>query len=95
MLEDGVVAEAALATRGDDVSGNPPLEQLDGEGVLAALGLKRNSYTFGHNARHEVGEDRVLFDSYHCSRYNTQTGRLTESMFHDVVHAVRRELYGG
>lgn len=42
------------------------------------------SHPFGHNALHDLGDGRVLIDSYHCSRYNTNTGRLTEAMFEAV-----------
>lgn len=57
--------------------------------VLKALGLRLSDWPFAHGARHEIGAGRVLFDSYHCSRYNTQTRRLTETMFHDVLKAAR------
>ncbi|TWO81972.1 uracil-DNA glycosylase [Denitratisoma oestradiolicum] len=60
--------------------------------VLMALGLKQSARTFGHGARHELPDGRVLIDSYHCSRYNTNTGRLTEASFHDVFRLVRVEL---
>lgn len=48
--------------------------------VLRALGLKQSLYPFGHGSVHRVGELKLL-DSYHCSRYNTQTRRLTGAMF--------------
>lgn len=51
---------------------------------LMALGLKQKGYPFGHGHLHELTEGRWLLDSYHCSRYNTQTGRLTEKMFHEI-----------
>lgn len=60
--------------------------------TLAALGLRRSAFAFGHGARHVLPNDRVLFDSFHCSRYNTNTGRLTPDMFRDVFAAIRREL---
>jgi uracil-DNA glycosylase len=60
--------------------------------ALMALGLKRNQYVFGHGARHALPDGRVLIDSYHCSRYNTQTRRLTEQGFHDIFDAIREEL---
>lgn len=60
---------------------------------LTALGLKKSAFVFGHGARHELpGHPFVLFDSYHCSRYNTNTGRLTEEMFRSVFQAIRTEL---
>jgi uracil-DNA glycosylase family 4 len=57
--------------------------------ILRALGLRLSAWPFGHGARHEIGDGRILFDSYHCSRYNTQTRRLTEVMFVDVLTAAR------
>ena len=52
--------------------------------VLKAFGLKQAGYKFGHGAVHEIGRGLILKDSYHCSRYNTQTGRLTTPMFEDI-----------
>jgi uracil-DNA glycosylase family 4 len=51
--------------------------------VLRALGRPASSARFAHGARHRL-DGFVLADSYHCSRYNTNTGRLTEAMFHAV-----------
>jgi uracil-DNA glycosylase family 4 len=53
--------------------------------VLRACGLAPVRFRFGHAAEHRLDERRVLLDSYHCSRYNTQTRRLTPSMFESVV----------
>ncbi|MGH8629377.1 MAG: hypothetical protein ACREU7_01245, partial [Burkholderiales bacterium] len=52
--------------------------------VLAASCLRPAGYRFGHGAQHALPSGARLFDSYHCSRYNTQTGRLTEAMFVSV-----------
>ena len=60
--------------------------------VLKALKLKAGAYKFGHAARHALPDGRVLYDSYHCSRYNTQTRRLTEPMFHQVFESIDSEL---
>ena len=60
--------------------------------TLLALGARQAVYPFSHGARHDLGDGRVLFDSYHCSRYNTQTKRLTPEMFRDVFAAIRRHL---
>ncbi|NVK18069.1 MAG: uracil-DNA glycosylase [Methylocystaceae bacterium] len=61
--------------------------------VIQTLGLKKSQWKFGHNVRHALPDGApILFDSYHCSRYNTNTGRLTEAMFHDVFRAVCEEL---
>lgn len=51
--------------------------------VIKALKLRQASYPFGHEALHDLGQVRML-DSYHCSRYNTNTGRLTVDMFESV-----------
>ncbi|HEX5393821.1 MAG TPA: uracil-DNA glycosylase [Rhodocyclaceae bacterium] len=60
--------------------------------MLMALGLKQSAFAFGHGAVHELPDGRVLVNSYHCSRYNTNTGRLTEATFHDVFRTVRARL---
>ena len=60
--------------------------------ALATLKLKKTPYPFAHGARHDIGEGRILFDSYHCSRYNTNTGRLTAEMFRAVFADIRRAL---
>lgn len=58
------------------------------DAVLMALGLKKSAHRFAHGARHALeinGTPLWLMDSYHVSRYNTQTGRLTPAMFDDVM----------
>jgi uracil-DNA glycosylase len=60
--------------------------------VLMATGRKQSSCAFGHGARHALPDGRILIDSYHCSRYNTQTRRLTTEGFHDVFRIIRGEL---
>lgn len=63
--------------------------------VLAALGLKQSAFAFGHGSVHILPDGAGLpgpvrmVDSYHCSRYNTNTGRLTRSMFRSVFATVR------
>lgn len=59
------------------------------DAVLMALGLRRSAHRFGHGTRHALPRELVLFDSYHCSRYNTQTKRLTPEMFRSVFDAIR------
>ena len=60
--------------------------------VMKALQLRPTAYKFGHAARHVLPTGHVLYDSYHCSRYNTQTRRLTDAMFHQVFEHIRNEL---
>jgi len=60
--------------------------------VLRALGQTAAAYPFAHGALHPLPMGLTLADSYHCSRYNTNTGRLTEAMFHDVFEALRTRL---
>ena len=62
--------------------------------TLATLGEKRSAWKFGHGALHRLPSGPLLADSYHCSRYNTNTRRLTEAMFHAVFATVRAELSG-
>ncbi len=56
--------------------------------IVKARGLRQADYKFGHAALHDLGQFQVL-DSYHCSRYNTNTGRLTEAMFDDIFAKAR------
>jgi uracil-DNA glycosylase family 4 len=58
--------------------------------VLRAFDLKLKDYKFAHGAEHSLPRDHVLLNSYHCSRYNTNTGRLTEAMFHQVFKRARQ-----
>lgn len=81
------------------------LGQIAHKAVLMALGLKPAAYPFSHGARHllphpasriGVAENNGdaslrLYDSYHCSRYNTQTRRLTPEMFHAVFACIQQE----
>ncbi len=60
--------------------------------VLRALGHKQSQFRFGHAADHDVGDDLKLVDSYHCSRLNTNTGRLTPAMFEAVFAQIQEQL---
>jgi uracil-DNA glycosylase family 4 len=62
------------------------------QSVLMALGLRKSAHVFAHAAQHALPGGLTLFDSYHCSRYNTQTKRLTEAMFHEVFQQICAEL---
>jgi uracil-DNA glycosylase family 4 len=57
--------------------------------VLRTYDLKLGQFRFSHAAEHDLGDGRVLLDSYHCSRYNTQTRRLTTDMFEAVIKRAR------
>ena len=62
------------------------------QSVLKACQLKQSSASFAHNAQHPLPDGRTLIDSYHTSRYNVQTKRLTKAMFWDVFRSIRRLL---
>jgi len=62
------------------------------DSTLAALGVKAKDAPFSHGAAHSLARDVTLFDSYHCSRYNTNTRRLTADMFEQVFAAVKAHL---
>ena len=62
--------------------------------VLVAFGLTLSAYRFGHAEQHALPNGRILLDSYHCSRYNTQTGRLTAEMFVAVLVRARTLAFG-
>ena len=61
------------------------LGQVAHTAVLRALGLKLKEFPFGHATHYTLPDGRQFLSSYHCSRYNTQTRRLTREMFRDVV----------
>jgi uracil-DNA glycosylase family 4 len=65
------------------------LGRIAHESVLTALEIRRSKAAFAHQASHDLGNGIRLFDSYHCSRYNTNTRRLTPEMFHAVFKDVR------
>lgn len=69
------------------------LGRIAHDSTLASLGLKKSAYPFAHNRVHRLsstpGKDLTLIDSYHCSRYNTNTGRLTTEMFNNVFETAK------
>jgi uracil-DNA glycosylase family 4 len=67
------------------------LGRIAHESAVVALGQKRSAVAFAHGAAKDIGKIR-LFTSYHCSRYNTNTGVLTPAMFEAVFSAVRAHL---
>jgi uracil-DNA glycosylase family 4 len=60
--------------------------------VIKAEGARQKDYPFSHGGAHWLPSGRRLLDTYHCSRYNTQTGRLTEEMFMSVMEKARNML---
>lgn len=67
------------------------LGRIAHESVLRTLDLRLADFPFAHRAHHEIQNhdwNLHLVDSYHCSRYNTNTGRLTEAMFHQVFDTI-------
>jgi uracil-DNA glycosylase family 4 len=67
------------------------LGRIAHESVLRMGGYRLADHPFGHASRHEL-DGIVMYDSYHCSRYNTNTGRLTEEMFEDVFAQITDDL---
>jgi uracil-DNA glycosylase family 4 len=61
------------------------LGRIAHDSLLTTLGERKVSFPFAHGAEHRLTGGATLFDSYHCSRYNTNTGVLTTAMFEDVV----------
>ena len=69
------------------------LGRIAHESALRAINLGPAKFPFAHGARHSLAPSSlILFDSYHCSRYNTNTGVLTEAMFRQVFASIRAEL---
>ena len=68
------------------------LGRIAHDSVASALALRRAGVPFGHGAEHEIGGGRRLYDSYHCSRYNTNTGVLTPAMFEAVFARIAAHL---
>ncbi len=83
-----------------EIAAMPRLEMLLALGtmahatVLTTLGQRRARWKFAHGGLHRLPVGLTLADSYHCSRYNTNTGRLTEPMFRAVFRTIRNELAG-
>lgn len=65
------------------------LGRIAHQAVLQALGLKLKDYPFAHAADHRLPDGRRLVSSYHCSRYNTQTRRLTPEMFAAIFETIQ------
>jgi uracil-DNA glycosylase family 4 len=67
------------------------LGRIAHDAALRALAAKPRDHPFAHGAKHRL-ETVTMFDSYHCSRYNTNTGRLTPAMFRAVFQSIANEL---
>lgn len=59
--------------------------------IISALNLKQKLYKFKHGSKHKI-DNLILIDSYHCSRYNTNTGRLNQEMFEKIFFEAKKEL---
>src|SRR5262245_18541970 len=68
------------------------LGRIAHDSTLGALAVRRSAFAFAHGARHALRPGLVLFDSFHCSRYNTNTGKLTPAMFRAVLSSIRDHL---
>jgi uracil-DNA glycosylase family 4 len=85
--------------RPDDESGAPGPEVVMTLGGIAhasalrALGLRASAYPFAHGAIYQPPDGPALCPSYHCSRYNVNTGRLTLAMFEAAVGAIRKRFF--
>ena len=66
------------------------LGRIAHEATMRSFGLRLKDFVFKHGAEHALQGGRILLDSYHCSRYNTQTKRLTPAMFETVVERARK-----
>jgi len=71
------------------------LGRIAHDAALTALHVRRSGFPFAHGAAHPLPGGTLLFDSYHCSRYNTNTGRLTPAMFRSVFDAIAAQLGRG
>ena len=96
----GAEAKACRPFLVSEIAGMPRLKgilalgTLAHDAVLTTLGEKRAAHRFGHGAVHRLAGGLWLADSYHCSRYNTNTGRLTTEMFEAAVGAMAARLRG-
>ena len=84
-----LAAELSLMKTGSSIL---VLGNIAHQAVLKAMDVKRKDFPFSHGAHFMLPGDLHLYTSYHCSRYNTQTRRLTPSMFHDVFRRIRKQL---
>jgi uracil-DNA glycosylase len=82
----------------EEIAGLPPAAAILALGgiahaaVLRAVDAKLREFPFGHALTHQLPDGHMLYDSYHCSRYNTQTRRLTPEMFDAVIKNIARRI---
>ena len=88
---DYLVQELSSQGKGDIILA---LGKIAHDAVLKALSLRQAEYKFGHGTEYELPNELVLLSSYHCSRYNTQTRRLTTEMFEAIFERARSRLDG-
>ena len=84
------LADELAAMRDDSVI--IALGSIAHKSVVAGLGLKQKDHVFTHAGEFALPRGMTLIDSYHCSRYNTQTRRLTADMFSDIFHLASKRL---
>ena len=60
--------------------------------LLKVFNIKLSLHKFQHGNIHSINNNILLFDSYHCSRYNTQTKRLTTEMFEEVILSIKEKI---
>ncbi len=90
----GAEAKACRRFLGAEIAAMPNLKVILALGALAhaslltTLACRRKDFPFGHNRLHHLSTGVLVVDSYHCSRYNTNTGRLTPDMFRDVFRTI-------
>jgi uracil-DNA glycosylase family 4 len=65
------------------------LGKISHDVVIRSFGGKLSAYKFAHAAQHQLATAPLILDSYHCSRYNTNTGRLTTAMFDDIIKTAK------
>lgn len=70
------------------------LGRIAHEAVIRTFGLRQKDYPFGHGAQHRLPNGMLLTDSYHCSRYNVNTNRLTPAMFAAVLQDLKDTMVG-
>lgn len=90
----GAEQKACRPYLADEIAALPKLKtilalgRIAHEAVLTTLAQKKKDYPFIHGAKHPLPDDLMLTDSYHCSRYNVNTGRLTAEMFEAVFEGI-------